>query len=85
MKTAIPLSAMPAIPATDESRQAAGMAGFLRLELDVLRSVELDISDAPGCHGNYGSTPALCEGCVWRASCEATIAAPPAKRRRRNG
>ena len=86
MTTDLPLSAMPAIPATDESRRAAGVAGFRRLELDVLRTVQLDLADAPGCHGSYGKTPALCEGCVWRPSCEATIvAAPPKKRRRRNG
>lgn len=95
----LPFSALPAIPATPETRARLGVAGVRvsgdETELEAQSLLALagkgDNDEPPSCYGRYSHEPRLCIGCLFSCGCEIVTnsAAPPPpppprrKRRRR--
>lgn len=80
MKTSnseLPLSALPAVPATEDTLGRCEQAGIavsgLQSEaaaLELLADAGAAVDDAPPCFGReYGAVPRLCTGCLFAASC----------------
>lgn len=89
MASDLPVSALPAVPVTPETRAAMEAAGvrvsghlteFEAQQLLVLKGHAAVLGDNPGpdCMGRHGHEPRVCGGCGFAAQCAAkTPAAPP--------
>lgn len=86
-----PLSDLPAVPVTSETRmrlEAAGISASGLGEAAALRKLAEsggdNPADRPDCFTQYGHAPVLCAGCVFAAPCgiAAAVPAPPPGPRR---